>query len=514
MNRGDNIAKGISNTFNVSPEQQKFVKDYSSFNPNNTFYEQNSGTYQPEKIRGFNQNINDMSQYNIKNSFKEATPILNNQDFTYKNNTLYANLNSNLLAENIDEYRIDIDASQRNFEVFPNPFEFVVSFGLVNNSGLPTVIPENNIKFDNEEDNKIYSSNPNIIAKYENKLKWVNNPQINQRFKNCKFIRIDNVIVPRFNEVVINECYKWDKCECNKKCKIKDDYDRYYECVLSKNRYIPNVYQCNSLFTERFIMLQIPEIADSKKTGTSTLDTNSYTLFSDKFISLFYYRCSVYYCARTYYDSALGNIDKLSFTFYNSNQEKLTLNTVSINYEAEFIKKTHLLNPQTINFKNEQLYNFYINRLTEIIKCIVLINFDIYKRIPFYETGVDGIVLNDEIFTVSNIFEALNEFVNTEKTFVKVNKITNKGKKVLIGINEYIDNIIWYKPSNCKDKSQIIHNLNVLLIKYKNYVFEILENLKIEIAELPYSKYFMPHIQLVIGVANNELNTKISYHNN
>ena len=176
MNR-DNISRGISETFNVPPEQQKFVRDYSSNRPNSTFYQPNSGIYQPEKINGFSQNRNDMSQYQIKNTFADVTPILNNQDFTYKNNTLYANLNTNLLAENIDEYRIDCDSSQRNINLYPNPFSYRLSFGEVVNSGLlqPTINNKNNlfdfttqdvINFDNEDDMKIYSTNPNIIVKY------------------------------------------------------------------------------------------------------------------------------------------------------------------------------------------------------------------------------------------------------------------------------------------------------------------------------------------------------------
>ena len=62
MNR-DNISKGISETFNVPVEQQKFVRDYSINKSNSTSYEPNSGIYQPEKINGFNQNRNEY--YNI-----------------------------------------------------------------------------------------------------------------------------------------------------------------------------------------------------------------------------------------------------------------------------------------------------------------------------------------------------------------------------------------------------------------------------------------------------------------
>jgi hypothetical protein len=524
MNR-DNISKGISETFNVPVEQQKFVRDYSSNKSNSTYYEPNSGIYQPEKINGFNQNRNDMSQYALKNTFNNTTPILANQDFTYKNNTLYANLNTNLLAENIDEYRIDCDSSQRNIELYPNPFSYRLSFGEVVNSGLPSttnLLSNKNslfdftvkdlVHFDDEDDNKIYSTNPNIIVKYEDKLKRIYNPQITRNFTNVKFIRIDNVVMPRFHTIIINN--EWNYCNEKKDNKIKDDFDRYYNCVVSKFRYIPDVYACDSLFTDRFIMLKIDELTDYKKLGTSALDSVAYTLFSDKYISLFYYRCSVYYCARNYYDSELGNINRLTFSFYNSHQEPLTLDTLAINYEANFIKKTQLINPFHINFKDESLYNFYINRLTEFIKCAVLLNFNINKLIPYYSVGVDGLILNEKTFTVCDIYTELNEFVSVEKTFVKVNKINNKGQTVLISINDYIDNIIWFKPSIFKDTVEIRNNINILLLKYKKYFFNDLEKLKIEIYNIPENKFFQNHIQFVIGVCNNELNTKIAYHSN
>ena len=521
MNR-DNISNGIFNTFNVPLEQQKFVRDYSSDSPKSTFYEPNSGTYQPERLPSFQQNQNDMRQYNIKDTFKETIPLTHKQDFAYKNNTLYANMNSNLLKENIDEYRIDCDSSDRNSLLYPNPFDYILSFGEVVNSGMPVPIISNKpnifdavdndlINFEEESDTRIYNINPNIIVNYQNKLKRIHNPQITRDFKNVKYIRIDNVVMPRFNTIVINDEWNY-KNPCKNKC--KDDFDRYYNCVVAKDRYIPDVYSCYSLFTDRFIMLEIPELTDYKKLGSSSLDTTSYTFFSDKFISLFYYRCSVYYCVRNYYDSQLGNINRLSFKFYNSNEEPIELDTNSIKYETSFIKKTHLINTSLINFKDETYYNFYITRLTEIIKCVVLLNFNIGTKLTYYEGGNNELIFNETKFKINDIYDELNEFVSIEKTFIKVYKKDNKCNKVLISINDYINNIIWYYPSKFNEVNEIKHNLEILLIKYKTYLFDKLEKLKIEINNIPLSTYFQNHIQFVIGVCNNELNTKIAYSSN
>ena len=83
-----------------------------------------------------------------------------------------------------------------------------------------------------------------------------------------------------------------------------------------------------------------------------------------------------------------------------------------------------------------------------------------------------------------------------------------------LSIIYYIDNIIWFKPSVFRDTAEIRNNINILLLKYKQYFFNDLDKLKIEIFNIPENKFFQNHIQFVIGVCNNELNTKIAYHSN
>ena len=51
MSNQNNIRNGIYNTFNSTPEQQQFVRNYSSFQPNSTFYD----------IRLFRDNIQNLS---------------------------------------------------------------------------------------------------------------------------------------------------------------------------------------------------------------------------------------------------------------------------------------------------------------------------------------------------------------------------------------------------------------------------------------------------------------------
>lgn len=96
--------------------------------------------------------------------------------------------------------------------------------------------------------------------------------------------------------------------------------------------------------------------------------------------------------------------------------------------------------------------------------------------------------------------------------FVERIKITKSGKKIKIGINDYINNVIWYN-FNLEFKEQIIYNLNSLFDNYINFGFEILDSLKNEIANIPVNKNFQNFLTFLVGIWENELNTKIEYSN-
>lgn len=506
MNK-DSIKNGVYNTFNKPIEQQKFVRDNSSYQPNSTFYN-------TETVKTYDQNIRDMSQFNLQQNFKETKPILMNQDMTYKHNTLYDNMNSNLLSETLTEYRLNIDSIDRNIEIYPDPFKYEVKFAPVLNSTNP--LTDDYIL--DTEDTLIYSTNPSLLISYTDKLKRSYDPFITRDFSNVNFIRIDNLVMPRFHTLVIND--DWKYC---KKCKsnfIKDDFERLSDIVLSSQRYIPDIEACGVLYTDRFIMLKIKELNNGRNLATNNKNSQAFTIFPDRYQGIMYWRGNPYYAMRTWSDDGLGNITKLSFEFFNSWGEPITLNTKSIDYETKFIKSTPLLTP-VVNasiIKNDlTFYNFYIKRMTEIIKCIVIINYDIEHKINFYDVGKPGdIIINNNTFEIINnedFFKQLNEFVSI-KGFIGVQKYTKKGTKITMTINDYINDVIWYSDFKVKEEKKIEYNLFVLLEKYTKYVYQILEKLKIEILDIPYNKYFQNHIMCVISCATNKLNTKIAYNNN
>ena len=503
MNK-DSIKNGVYNTFNKPIEQQKFVRDNSSYQPNSTFFN-------PEIVGSYGQNMRDMSQFNVNQSFKEVKPILMNQDMTYKHNTLYDNMNANLLSETLMEYRLNMDSYDRNIEIYPDPFKYVVSFAPVLNSTNPLL---DDYVLDDQE-MLLYNANPQLLASQNEKLKRSYNPFITREFKNVKFIRIDNLVMPRFHTVVINHEWKYTK-----RCKgnfIKDDFERLSDIILSPQRYIPDVEACGVLFTDRFIMLKIEELNDGRNLATNSINSQAFTIFPDKYQGIMYWRGNPYYAMRTWYDSALGNINRLSFEFYNSWGVPITLNTTAIDYETKFIKSTPLLSPVCKTcFDDESNIIFCIKRMTEIIKCVVLLNYNLQDKINFYNIcKPDDIILNDRTFEIKDnddFFKELNDFVS-HKGFISVHKVTKKCKKITMNINQYIDDVIWYKPSKYNEEKKIEFNLCILIEKYKKYLFNILEKLKLEIYDIPYNKYFQNHIMCVISCATNELNTKIAYKN-
>jgi len=570
-------------------EQQQFIRNYNSYEPNSTFYRNETNSAR-------NESLNDMRQFNYQQNFTENKPINLKPDFTYKNNTLDENIGNPVNKDTITEYRLNIDSIDRDIELYPDPFQYKVTFGPIVNSGINTLSMKEELKAelkknsktkisnnpnirskidDNVEDDiLLFGSSPNFIINYENRQKKIFNPYISRDFINIKFIRLDNIVLPRFSSVIINCDWKYCDNSCNEECppscgmNIKDDLDRHFQNKLSCYRYIPNVNDTSLLFTDRFVMVNIPELSNRQNLATNPINDNSFTVFPDRVTGILYYRGNPYYAVKIYQDTALGNITTLTFSFYDSWGNQIKLNTNCINYEYLLIKNTNLINPSNILYVDmiETLpkLKYFFNKFTEYIKCIVTINYNINNKIVFYCNSTDfnlntsssssdsstfiisssttssstnsssssstnssssssssssldsssdcnppnnNIRYNDAYFVFSNIFKELNEFV-TLKGFVNRRKLTRKGDIVTVSIDEYINNIYWY---DLVDNSNSKYNLELLFERYKYSIFNILDKLKNEVMNLPLNKIFQNHLMFVMGVYETKLNTLINF---
>jgi len=526
--------------------QQKFVQNYNQYNSNTT-------TYRNENNNTNLENLRDFSQFNIQENFKKVLPIEKMKNTEYQNNTLYNNLNENLLKESIREIRLNIDSADRDVNLYPDPFSYVVSFGPVVNSGVDTTIKRNNLKTElkeslkyNNNKNKnnnnkneeelLYDESSQFLVNYEDHLKKIFNPQIIRTFHNIKFIRLDNVILPRFNHLNINSNIIFGNYDKNNENKIfiKDDYDRIKVQFTSQSRYTPDDINFGSiLFTDRFIQVDIKEIQNNYNLATNTISSNSFVVFPDKQVGILYWRGNPYYAVKIYNDSLLGTINKLTIKFYDSWGNPITLNTKSIDYETKQIMNTDLIKVHAINIdehlRDEYKKKFLINKLTEILKCFIIINYDIKCKIPFYiDKKFDEqnnnlefqkylkkyskLHINRKDFFIENLYEELNSFVSVNG-FINSSKLLKNNNEKTMNINDYINNVIWCETNQKDEKDQIKieNNIKALFTNYKIFGFEILDKLKMETINIPFCKYFQNHLTFVMGIFDNELNTKIDH---
>ena len=499
----NSIRNGVFNTFHETPEQQQFVRNYSNYQPNSTFFNTSN------TVSAYGQNMNSFSQNNLKSNFSNTVPLREQTNFTFNGNTLDPNLNSNLLSETLRDYRINIDSNSRNIRIYPNAYNYTVFFGPITNSTNPLI---NDILLPDPEDMKIYDINNNFIVNYNEKLKQSADPYISRNFTNVKYCRIDQLMLSKYNRIRINKNYlnySDDDMDCIDYA--TNDTKRICTMTFPKMRYIPDMHIENSLFMDRYILLRIPELNDGRNLSTRNLQ--AYTIYPDKFFC-FNWLGKPYFALKEWEDSALGNINKLTIELFNSDGEPLTINTSECDYELNYFKKINLLNPSIkLSLDNKNIILFYIRRITDIIKAVVLINHKITKKINFYNVGENGIILNKSLFNVSNLNEDLDNFCDIKKGFKSITIYNNKKIKTNINIDDYIKNIIWFDYDDNFISKEILFNIEILFKKYTKYIYNIINDIVMEVKNLPLNRYYQNNISLVISCATNNLNTKINYEN-
>ena len=210
------------------------------------------------------------NQFNFNKAFTPNRSLIEPMNYVNKNNTLHNNIEPIILDEHIVEYRLYIDSLDRDINVYPDPFSFKVIF---NGS----------------------STTPN--------------PVIQRTFRNVKFIKLENIILPKY---------------------IHNKTDPETGNVEIDKSY--------SLFNERFVYMNIKELNNERAYTTfdnhlRTCDNNCSTfklpkpfsvIIPDKFL-FDHYSGVPCYGSYIFKDSTLGNLDSLTFEFYDSCGRKLML---------------------------------------------------------------------------------------------------------------------------------------------------------------------------------------------
>lgn len=256
-----------------------------------------------------------ISKYN--EAFKQNKPLIEQLDFlNHHNNVLHDNLGIKLISENIKEYRINIDSKDRDNIIYPNPFKYTVNFGPASGQTITNYdwIDPNNKKLGKMPVKQFISGVPN--------------PCVNRAFRNVKYIRIDNIILPRH--------YKIDGTSPNY-----------------------TIDTTTTLDNDIFLILNIPELPTNNVLGTNGLNEKGHTIYPDN-IRDNYFTCITRHIGIVYDDNMLGNITKLTFEFFDSNGN--LLNLLMTEPTEKLINDT-----QTKTELNNTFNDLYQNHITIII---------------------------------------------------------------------------------------------------------------------------------------------------
>jgi hypothetical protein len=294
------------------------------FPPNGGMSGNPTGRYNPMTTNTQYLMNNHPSMSNFNKAYMSNDPIIEKMDYTNKNKLLHNNVGDTILDEHVVEYRIIIDSTDRDIKEYPDPFSYIVKFNPAGNQSIQT-----------EEyiDYKKKNKGTKIV---ESRFAGAPTPHILKEFKNVKYIKLENVILPQYS-------------------KTRQKPDGTYEFDPSSN-----------LPSDRFVSLEIKELDCDRVYTTSENVTryddngNSYNpptpfsmLIADKLLGLTAYTAIPFYGSKIFKNSTLGNISQLSLDFYDSSGIPLKFNNLftydelqAYEYEnGEPLPKTDLRHP-------------------------------------------------------------------------------------------------------------------------------------------------------------------------
>jgi hypothetical protein len=219
---------------------------------------------------------------NFYNSFKPNNTLVNMRNFNNKNDILYNNLEPNILNQDVHEVNIQIDSTDRDYKVYPNPFDMKIIFNPIADT---------------------FDKKTNTLFKGTSK------PTIPIDFSNVKYIKLEYAILPR-NYI------------------LKKKYTENTNNVLEN---VDWVYDNKKLSNERFILVDIDELYTDNSYGTNDEITRSFgTLYCDKILNEKFFYTSTYSCLKIFPSSQLGDIKSFTIRLKNSCGSKLNINNLDL----------------------------------------------------------------------------------------------------------------------------------------------------------------------------------------
>jgi hypothetical protein len=213
---------------------------------------------------------------NFKNSYTPNSPIIEKQNYQNQNNMLHNNVGNNILSENVIEYSIHIDSIDRNINIYPNQFKFSVHFN------------DNNMQ-----------------------------PTIDKKFKNIKYIRLENIILPHVYSVDLSSTNTTYTDISGNRFSDNDDYE---------------------MTNNKFLLLKIKELANDRVLSTNNIvRSDTFKLYFDVSLNKFYDSWTTNQNSFVYLNSNLNNVSKLTFELFDPEGNQLFFNGIISNIENKLL---------------------------------------------------------------------------------------------------------------------------------------------------------------------------------
>lgn len=191
-----------------------------------------------------------------------------NHRFINRNDILHNNLQSILLNEEIREYSVMIDSKDRNYQIFPDPFKYDVTF------------------------NPLSTTREKIDGHYV--VHEEPAPVINENFSNVRYIKLESAILPIYTK--IRQIHKKN-----------DDDEMISQWVVDKRKLLSD-----NLYT----VLSIGAYTDANHLSTNDVLSDSFaTIYFDKVISNTHFLGCAKNCVKYFPQDQLAKIDKMKIAF-------------------------------------------------------------------------------------------------------------------------------------------------------------------------------------------------------
>jgi hypothetical protein len=221
---------------------------------------------------------------NIPFNGYDPKSLFDNHNFVNSNNLLHNNLHNIILNEKIREYSVLIDSKDRNYQAYPDPFHYTVSF-----NPLPSKTEIVNGK-------KVVYETPN--------------PIVQGNFDNVRYIKLEDIFLPIFTKVT-------------KKCEINEDGNKIMVDAIDGRYLLPD---------DIYNVLTIKEYTDVNNRSTNDVLNDSFaTVYYDYRINETHYHGYTKNGIKIFAEDDLATINKFRIDFYDQYGKPLRVPSIDKN---------------------------------------------------------------------------------------------------------------------------------------------------------------------------------------